>query len=122
VIRALLDEMLTPAIADQLNQRGHDVTAVKTSPGLIALSDEDLLAEATSDQRLLITLNVRDFVLIDRNWKAAGRAHAGLVYVMTSTFPQNRGFVGALVGSLDAASTSGALPDPDGTTFLARVS
>jgi len=122
VIRALLDEMLAPAIAEQLNQRGHDVTAVKTSPGLIALSDEDLLAEATSDQRSLITLNVRDFVLIDRNWKAAGRAHAGLIYVMTSTFPQNRGFPGALVESLDAASKAGTLPDPDGVAFLARVS
>jgi Domain of unknown function (DUF5615) len=116
----LLDEMLSPAIGDQLNGRGWDVLAVKTSAELIGLPDDDILVAATAQGRMLVTLNVRDFVPIERAWKALGRRHGGIVYVTTSTFPQNRGFIGAVVSSLVAAAETGQLPGPDGSTFLTR--
>jgi hypothetical protein len=54
-------------------------------------------------------------------WLALGRSHGGLVYVSTTTFPQDRAFIGAMVASLDEAARAGALPGRHETLFLARV-
>jgi hypothetical protein len=43
----LLDEMFSDGIAGQLRKRRCDVLAVVADPGLIALSDDQILAAAT---------------------------------------------------------------------------
>ena len=45
-MRLLLDEMLSARIAEQLRDRGHDVTAVDGSPHLRGLADPDLFEHA----------------------------------------------------------------------------
>jgi len=120
--RAMLDEMLPPVIAERLADAGHDVVAVKATADLIGQSDEDLLIEATRQERIFVTLDLTDFAVIDTAWKgAAGRAHVGLIYISTATFGQNSGFVGAVVRSLTAAAAAGKLPGPDTSVFLART-
>ena len=57
---------------------------------------------------------------LDAQYKATGRAHAGLILVSTKAFPQDRTFVGAVVGALDVV-----LSKPDGigadrVVFLSR--
>jgi predicted nuclease of predicted toxin-antitoxin system len=99
--RLLLDEMLSGSIAVQLRARGHDVVAVAEDTALIGLSDDEILAAATTVGRALVTANIRDFVPIDQRYKATGRPHPGLVLVSAKSFPQNRSFIGALVGALD---------------------
>jgi predicted nuclease of predicted toxin-antitoxin system len=57
-VRILADENVPMVIVEALRSRGHDVSwAVTDAP---ASSDETLLARASADQRLLVTLD-KDF-------------------------------------------------------------
>ena len=95
--RLLLDEMLSGQIVAQLQARGQDVLAVVTDPDLVSASDEEVLAFATAQGRCLVTANLRDFVALAAAWSSRGRSHAGLIYVVTRVFPQDRSFIGAIV-------------------------
>jgi predicted nuclease of predicted toxin-antitoxin system len=96
-VRLLLDEMLSPAVAEQLRQRGMDVVAVVALPHLVSLPDEELLVEATIQGRIPVTANVRDFAALSKGWVGRPQQHAqhGLVYVSSRAFPQDRSYVGA---------------------------
>jgi uncharacterized protein with PIN domain len=59
-LKLLLDEMLSPAIARALRERGHDVEAVKEHPDWEALSDPELVSLAVSERRATVTNNLRD--------------------------------------------------------------
>jgi predicted nuclease of predicted toxin-antitoxin system len=118
--RLLLDEMLSGAIAEQLRSREFDVVAVVDDAELIGTADEELLDFAARQERVLVTANVADFAAIATDWRAAGREHAGLIYVTNRAFPQDRSFVGAIVSSLAALGDSGTLPRPGSETFLRR--
>jgi hypothetical protein len=123
VTALLLDEMLSGAIAEQLRARDVDVVAVVEDPRLVGTPDEELLAQAAAQERVLVTTNVADFAAIATDWRAAGREHAGLVYVTSRAFPQDRSFVGAIVSSLLALhdTGAGALLLPGTETFLRRT-
>jgi hypothetical protein len=120
VTALLLDEMLSAAIAEQLRARDLDAVAVVETPGLVGTPDEELLAYAAAQQRVLVTANVADFAAIATDWRATGREHAGLVYLTSRAFPQDRSFVGAIVSSLLALRDSDALPRPGTEIFLRR--
>ena len=60
-MRALLDEMLTPAIAGELRSRGHDVAAIAGHQDREALPDPDVLPLARAEHRAIVTSNLRDF-------------------------------------------------------------
>lgn len=121
-VRLLLDEMLSPAVAEQLRQRGIDVVAVVELPHLVSLSDEELLVEATTQGRILVTANVRDFAALSKGWVTRPQqdAHPGLVYVSSRAFPQDRSYVGALVSALASAVRQDMLPPAGGEIFLRR--
>jgi hypothetical protein len=121
VTALLLDEMLSGAIAEQLRARNLDVVAVVEDPRLVGTPDEELLVHAATQKRVLVTANVADFAAIVTDWRGAGREHAGLVYVTSRAFPQDRSFVGAVVSSLLALHDSGGVPHPGGETFLRRT-
>jgi len=87
--RLLLDEMLSGTIADQLRRRGYDVVAVVEDVSLVSTSDEELLAHATEQQRVLVTANIADFAAIASDWRTGGRVHHGIVYVAYRTFGQD---------------------------------
>jgi hypothetical protein len=57
-VRLVVDEMYSPAIAEQLRARGHDAVAVHEVPGLGGLADVALLQWAHDHERALITENV----------------------------------------------------------------
>jgi predicted nuclease of predicted toxin-antitoxin system len=116
----LLDEMLSPAIAEQLRQRGHDTYAITERADLVGLPDDQVLALGADEHRIVVTLNVADFASLHSSWQAQGRPHSGVIFVSTTTFPQNRGFIGALVSALHRAADSGELPDKDEASFLRR--
>ena len=77
------------------------------------------LTAATSAGRGLVSDNVRDFMALEQRYKALGRAHGGLVFISSKSFPQERSFVGAVVKALDkllSEETFGA----GSVTFLSR--
>jgi hypothetical protein len=81
-VRLLLDAHVSgPNVGRQLEQKGHDVRALDQEPALEGLDDDEVLALATTEQRILVTHNVADFPRILRDWAAAQRAHAGVILV-----------------------------------------
>lgn len=98
----LLDEMLSGTIAEQLRAKGHDVLAVVDDSALISLPDDQILARATAAGRALVTANIKDFMPLDAQYRAAGQPHAGLIFISTTTFAQDRGFTSAVTSALIA--------------------
>lgn len=81
-MRLLLDAHVSgPGVGGPLRANGHDVRALDQEPELEGLDDDDVLALASEDGRILVTHNVADFPEILREWAGAGRSHAGLILV-----------------------------------------
>lgn len=120
--KALLDEMLSAQLAVQLRARGFAVIAVVEDSALVSMADEDLLVRAAADGRCLVTANISDFASISIEWRASGRGHVGLVYVANRVFPQDRSFIGAVVGAVADLLESGRAPGPGQETYLRRAS
>lgn len=81
-MQLLLDAHVSgPNVGRRLERNGHDVRALDQEPDLEGLDDDDVLALATSEQRILVTHNVADFPRILREWAAAQRTHAGVILV-----------------------------------------
>lgn len=97
-MKALLDEMIPPAIAQQLRQRGHDVAAVAERADLRSLPDRDIFALAQAEGRAIVTRDRADYLLLEREQRAAGERHAGLILV-SSRFAAAA--IGPLVKALD---------------------
>lgn len=118
-VRLLLDEMLSDEIAAGLRERGHDVLAVVADAELVGRPDPDILAFATAARRVVVTRNIKDFVVLDARLRADDRAHAGIVAVSTKTFPEDRQAIGALVGALDTLLQNSSV-EPSTLVFLRR--
>nr|WP_281283090.1 DUF5615 family PIN-like protein [Kutzneria buriramensis] len=96
-----MDEMLGERLARKLRDRGHDVVSVVADHRLVGRSDDQILAHAAGSGRAVVTTNIRDFVLLDGQYRDRGASHAGLVLVSTKTFPQDGSFQGAMLTALD---------------------
>jgi len=106
----LLDEMFSPQIADRLCKRGHDVLAVAAQPELVGQPDEQILAQASAQDRCLLTENVRDFEILRSAWARDGKVHAGLLYTSRQRFPRERRMIAKIVTALDERLRDGTLP------------
>jgi len=115
----LLDEMFADTIAQQLRAKGHDVLAVAADPSLISLPDDQILARAAATGRALVTANIKDFMPLDAQYRAAEQAHAGLILVSARTFPQNRSYATAVTSALAALLDKHGI-QADQVIFLAR--
>jgi Domain of unknown function (DUF5615) len=81
-VRVLLDAHLSGSrIASLLRERGHDVRALNEEPALEGLADDDVLALAASERRILVTQDVSDFPGLLRDWAAGGTSHSGVILV-----------------------------------------
>lgn len=78
-IKFYLDEHVPNAIAAGLRRRGVDVFTVQEA-GLLGAADEDHLALAVSQSRVIFTQDA-DFLRLH----AAGREHPGIVYARQQT-------------------------------------
>lgn len=82
-----IDEDLPPAIAEILRTAGISATSVVHEKRQ-GLSDAEHLRYAASQQLVLVTANIADYVELARQWAARGDEHAGLVLVSTKRFPR----------------------------------
>ncbi len=83
-MRLLLDANLSDRrIGGPLRAAGHDVLALAEDATLEGLDDPIVLQLATSQQRVLMTRNSRDFAPLAREWAEAHRSHAGLILIWT---------------------------------------
>jgi predicted nuclease of predicted toxin-antitoxin system len=81
-VRLLLDAHVSgPRVGRRLEAEGHDIRALDQEPALEGLEDEDVLALASQEERILATQGIRDFPAILREWAAAQRSHTGVILV-----------------------------------------
>lgn len=97
-MKLYLDEMISPAVARGLRNRGHDVvaTAERGAPGA---SDAAQLAFAIRERRALVTYNIGDFITLSKAAAYSGCDHWGIILISDRSVPGSR--VGQLVRSLD---------------------
>jgi hypothetical protein len=79
-----------------------------------------VLAYATSEGRAVVTANIRDFVALDGQYRAAAMSHAGLILVSANTFPQDRSFAAAMTTGLAKLLASSARIQAGEVLFLSR--
>ena len=99
-MKALLDEQLSPRIAELLRDRGHDVQAVVDRPDLAGRSDRVVLEIAAGEERAVITNNIKDFRPLAAERLTRGQSHAGLI-LLPSTRIRTRGAVEILANAIE---------------------
>lgn len=77
-VALLLDEDVRTLLAEVLRQRGYDAVHVLEA-GRQGKSDREQLDYAVGQDRVLLTHNIRDFLLLDRSFRAEGKSHAGII-------------------------------------------
>lgn len=101
-LKLLLDEMLSPVIAEQLRANGYDVESIAGHPLREALSDRDVLDLARSEQRAVVTNNVVDFrPLHHEAIVPGGTGHFGMVF-LPGSYRRTKADVGRIVAALQA--------------------
>ena len=110
--RLVLDEMFSPKIAAALRERKQDVIAVAERMDLRSMTDDELFAWAITDNRWLLTENVKDFRPILLRAMQAGGVITGLLFTSSRTFPRSRQKLGPLIDVLHRWLTSGPPPAP----------
>lgn len=83
-MKLLLDENVSPQVADELvRSDGIDVCHVRDR-GLLAATDAEVLERAFDEDRILVTANVADFVKLAR----ARDIHPGVVLLEDGALPR----------------------------------
>ena len=100
-MKLLLDEHLSPEIARQLRERGHDAIAVGERTDLRGRPDRVHFASLPEEQRVIVTRDLADFRPLLAEALRRGTPTYGLVCV-PARFPLNRDGIGRLVAALDA--------------------
>ena len=74
-----LNEHLSPRLAVLLRKQGYDVTSSQES-GLLTESDSEQLAFAVSEQRAILTFNVKHFMPLHKQYMSANKEHSGIIF------------------------------------------
>lgn len=117
-MRVLLDAHVSSRhVGRRLARASHDVLALDRDETLGRLADEEVLALAAEEERVVITHNVRHFVPIARSWMEARRSHHGLILV---TLPHTDD--GAILRRLEQAFAARPVQEEwiDRVEFLGR--
>jgi predicted nuclease of predicted toxin-antitoxin system len=101
-VRLLLDEMLSPAIARELRDRGHDAEAVAGHPDREALADPEVFALARVEHRAVVTNNLRDFrPLHHEAITPGGPGHYGMIFI-PGTYRRTKADTGKIIAALES--------------------
>jgi len=85
LIRLLLDAHISGRVVGKaLEEAGHDVYALDSEKELEGMQDPDVLELAISEERVLVTANVGDFMALITQLNASGRSHTGSICVPKS--------------------------------------
>lgn len=90
-MRLLFDEMISPRIARELRENGHDVQAVKKDrPDLTSRSDRELVRQMATERRAIVTNDIADFQAIHDQSLAAQDEHYGMIFTFDATMPRTK--------------------------------
>ena len=77
-VKLYLDEDVRKLLAIILRDRGYDVISAVEVP-LIGVSDRKQLEFAAQENRAILTHNIRDFIMLAREYKSASKPHSGII-------------------------------------------
>jgi predicted nuclease of predicted toxin-antitoxin system len=113
-VRLLLDEHISPRVAEALRAKGYDAVAVAESTLLRGLDGEEVLHQAAADRRAVVTHNFADFLAVSAEWASATREHFGILLVSASL---QRAGIGSYVEVLETTLRA----HPDDTALLGQA-
>jgi predicted nuclease of predicted toxin-antitoxin system len=113
----LLDEMISPRVAEQLQKSGIEIRAVCGSE-LAGRDDRSIFRAAIAEGRMMVTYNISDFSVVYADLLKEGVTVPGLVFVDEGTIPNSdvQGLVRALTRLAERLG-KGEI-DPSGGMFL----
>jgi hypothetical protein len=120
-LKLLLDEMFSPLVAAELRAREHDAVAIRERDEWQSLPDPEVIALGRTEQRAVVTANLRDFRPLHAELVApGGEGHAGMVFVPAS-FRLTRAATGKIVEALEVplAQNPGDADLANGETWIA---
>jgi hypothetical protein len=99
-VKLLLDEDLSPELAEALVRAGIEAVALQAWEGgrLLGAGDDRILAAATADGRILLTADRRSLMPLLSRWAEEGRSHGGIIIVPGSETHRER--IGGTVRAL----------------------
>ncbi len=77
-LRFYLDEDVDISLSQALKNRGVDIVTTQKA-GNTGSSDQEQLLYAKEQQRVVISHNIRDFVLLHKNFLSNNRKHGGII-------------------------------------------
>lgn len=100
-LRFLLDEDMSDRVAAGLRARDVDAVSVhEIDRANRRIPDEEQLAFAAEQGRVLVTYNRADYQTLDAAWRIEGRQHAGILWCSERTLPRRA--IGDLIRALVA--------------------
>ncbi len=90
-MKLLLDEMISPRVARELREHGHDVHAVKKDrPDLASRSDREIVRQMAAERRAIVTNDIADFHTIHDRFLATEEEHSGMIFTFDTTMPRTK--------------------------------
>ncbi|MFP5232316.1 MAG: hypothetical protein ACLGQX_06750 [Acidobacteriota bacterium] len=123
MLRLLLDEHLSPDVADGPRRRErnlivHALNAWENG-NFLGLDDAAILREAAAQALTLVTYDRRTIPPLLKEWAESGQSHGGVIFVDEKTIPPSD--VGGLVKALAVLAKDGSEWDwTDRICFLQR--
>ena len=99
-MRWLLDEMLPPGTAEELNGRGHDATTV-VGLGLAGEADPVVFDRALAGGRVVVTENVADFAVLLEQRLRNDQPVVPVVFIRKADLPRRGALARHLAVRLD---------------------
>jgi hypothetical protein len=81
------DDMDANELIGLLEHAGHEVVSPRTV-AMRGAEDEAHLRYAAAEQYVLLTANVRDFLLLHQRWQEEGQSHAGILGLYRENNPR----------------------------------
>lgn len=108
-MRWLIDEMLPPSVARELNGRGHDAVSVYDLD-MAGADDHEVFDRAVADRRVIVTENFADYSLALNARLSRDQPCVPVVFVRKPALPRGGALGVHLAGRLHHWAT--ANPDP----------
>jgi hypothetical protein len=123
VLALLLDEHISPAVAEEFRKRTKNASILALAEWedgqFLGVSDEVILTQAAVQKLTFVTYDRKTIPPVLKSWAEAGRDHGGVVFVDEKTIPPSD--IGGLIAALQKLVRDSARTDmTSAVIFLQR--